>query len=233
MAELSGSAVTCDAARELVSARLDGELASFAAIERDAAEVADHLQACPDCARFADRSAALVRRTRIATAWPVPDLTDRVLAAVAEAGGSSPRPEPRRVRDLRLVVALAGFVQLALAVPALLGMVGTDLHLGREVGALQLALGVGLILAARQPHRATGVLPIAAVVAAATLVTAVVDAAAGVASLAGELVHLAELIGVVALWALARRYRASGTPSGAPTPPDTVDASVDRVVGAR
>jgi predicted anti-sigma-YlaC factor YlaD len=230
VADPSGAAVTCDVVRELVSARFDGEVASFGAFEPDATAVADHLEGCPDCARFADRSLALVRRTRMAEAWIVPDLTDQVLAAVTEAGGSSACPEPRRVRDLRLVVALAGLAQLALAVPALLGLVGTDVHLGREVGALQLALGVGLILAARQPHRATGVLPIAAVVAAATLVTAVIDAAAGVASLTGELVHLAELVGVMALWALARQYRRTGVGREVADRPEPADPSSDRVV---
>jgi predicted anti-sigma-YlaC factor YlaD len=79
------------------------------------------------------------------------------------------------------------------------------LHLGRDLGALELALGIGFLVAAYQPHRAAGVLPIAAVAAGVVVVAVAIDLIAGRTSLLAELTHLSELVGVVALWALTRR----------------------------
>ena len=192
----------CTAIREAVSAELDGEVAPVGR-----AEVARHLQGCAACERFVDDLAALARRTRVGAADQVPDLTASIMAQVA-----TPPPSPsssvrsaRRRRDVRALVALAGVAQLILALPMLLGLLGPDLHLGRDLGAAQVAIGVGLVFAAVQPRRSVGLLPVVAVVAAASVVAATIDVATGAASLAAELTHLAELVGVAALWALSRQ----------------------------
>ena len=189
----------CADAREAVSARHDGEPSPI-----DIEVVDQHLDGCEACARYAGQLGVVSRRARVAAAESVPDLTEPILARVAAA-----QPAGRRVRELRWLVGLAGLVQVAVAVPALLGTIGVDQHLGRDLGALQLALAVGFLLAAWQPARAIGVLPVAAVVAVVAVVTAGIDVAAGAATLTAELTHLSEVVGVLALWALRRRTPAS------------------------
>jgi predicted anti-sigma-YlaC factor YlaD len=186
----------CGDVREAISAALDGEEAPLAA-----ARVRDHLDGCAACTRYADAVPSIARSTRVGEARQVPDLTAPILVAVTEQGVLDGR---RRVQHLRLLVALAGLVQLALAVPTLAGVTVAPLHLGRDLGSLQLALAVGLLVAAWQPRRAAGVLPIATVVAGAAIVTGVVDVVTGVATVVAELTHLAEVVGVLALWLLTR-----------------------------
>lgn len=190
-------ASTCAVIREAMSSAADGEDTPL-----PESEVARHVADCPGCARYADALPGVIRRTRVGTAAPVPDLTASVLVALAEDRAHRAGP---RVTELRWLVGLAGLVQLALALPALFGTVGPDLHVLRELGALQLALAIGFLVAAWQPSRAAGVLPIAAVVAVAAVGIAVLDVATGLATVTGELVHLAEVVGVVALWLLQRQ----------------------------
>ncbi|MEX0834758.1 MAG: hypothetical protein WD010_01605, partial [Nitriliruptor sp.] len=111
----------------------------------------------------------------------------------------------RRTRHLQVLVGLAGVVQLVLAVPVLVGLVGPAIHLGRDLGAFELALGAGLLLAAWEPRRAAGVLPIAAVAAVVATLAGAMDLVAGRATILSELTHVTELVGVAALWALTRR----------------------------
>lgn len=192
----------CTAIREAVSAELDGEVSPVGR-----AEVARHLQGCVACERFVEDLAALARRTRVGAADQVPDLTASIVARVTTAptSTSSVARSARQLRDLRALVALAGVAQLVVALPMLLGLLGPDLHLGRDLGAAQVAIGVGLMFAAVQPRRSAGLLPVVAVVAAATVVAATIDVVTGAASFAAELTHLAELVGVAALWALSRQ----------------------------
>jgi predicted anti-sigma-YlaC factor YlaD len=201
---MSPVSATCAAAREAVSARLDGEASTLGA---DA--LRHHLAACVDCRGFEVAAVSLDRRTRVREVERVPDLSASIVAAVAsgEAGAD------RRARDLRVVVALAGVAQLAVGAALLLGLLDAVGHLGRDLGAFEVALGVGFLYAAWQPHRAAGVLPMAAVVAGTVLVASTLDLLAGRATLLMELPHLAELVGVAALWALRRRLPANA-PAG-------------------
>jgi hypothetical protein len=67
-----------------LSAAVDGELAAERAESLDA-----HLAACPVCADFRDRLAALRQRLRFEPVGTVPDLAPRVLAAI-RTGGAAP-----------------------------------------------------------------------------------------------------------------------------------------------
>lgn len=203
----------CSAVRDAVSARFDGEDAPLAG-----AEVERHLTGCGSCAAFESGLAPLARRTRVVAAAPVPDVTAQVLAAVEADRLHAP---DRRRRELRLLVGLAGLVQVVLAVASLGAVEGASAHLVHELAALQLALGLGFLLAALQPRRAPGVLPIAVVVVAATLVAAVVDVVLGRVTLVGELTHLAEVVGVAALWLLSRQ-RTRAAAGGARVPVGSV-----------
>lgn len=204
------NAITCRQVRDALSADLDGE-----AVGLDAEAVHHHLGTCATCQRFATALPDVARRTRLAAATPVPVLTGPIVAAAA----TPPGRRSRRVRDLRVLVALAGVAQLVLALPLLVGVIGPDLHLGRDLGALQVALGVGLLFAAYQPRRAAGVLPIAAVVAAVTVIAATVDVATGAVSLTAELTHLSEIVGVLALWRLTRHLSRPSHGPAAPASP--------------
>ncbi len=191
--------VSCANVRIAVSARLDGEEPGVAA-----ELLRDHLDVCSGCAQLAADVDRLHRGARLVPAPRVPDLTGQVLTAVDAVG----RRTARRRRELRSLVALAGVVQLLVGLGALLGVagvaVGPALHAGRDLGALQVALAVGLLAAAWHPWRAAGLLPAVTALVAVTVTTAGVDVANGVVSLTGELVHLGEAVGVVALWALRR-----------------------------
>lgn len=195
---------SCASVAEAISARTDGESPPLSSLE-----VSRHLTGCAACRRFESAAIEVADHTRPLLTTATPDLAPTILAALHEDRRSRDR---RRTLELRWVVALAGVVQLALAVPGLVGAAGTELHVGRDLGGLQLALGVGLVLSAWQPHRSAGVLPIAAVVAVVAVTAAAIDVAAGAAGAGAELAHLAEVVGVLALWALRRRV-----PSGSPS----------------
>ena len=195
--------VTCAVVRESVSADLDGEVAPLGR-----PEVSRHLRDCDACDGFATAARGASGRARVTAAQDVPDLTATIMTRLANERGSVPAGWVGR---LRVVVAMAGIAQMLLAVPLVGGMIGADPHLGRDLAALQVALGVGLILAAIQPHRAAGVLPVLAVVAATTVVLAGIDVVGGVTTWTAELVHVSELIGVLALWALTRALPAAAT----------------------
>lgn len=197
---------TCEAVIEAISALLDGEPPPV-----ELSLVRAHVAVCASCAGFEAAASEIHRRTRVAVAGPVPDLA----AAIVAAAPGAPAPD-RRLRDLRVLVGLAGVAQVVIGTVLLAGGIGPGSHVAMDLAALELALGAGLIVAALQPHRAAGVLPVVAVVAAVAVITAVVDVALGGATLLGEATHLTEIVGVVALLALTRRLPADSAPRARP-----------------
>jgi predicted anti-sigma-YlaC factor YlaD len=188
---------TCEPYRDALSALADGEVAP---VGRDA--LRGHLEACDRCTAFAAATDDLARRVRVAPAEPVPDLTASILAAVETPDVARERS---RFAQLRGLLAVVGVLQLVLAVPALLASGDLATHVTRESGIFEVALGVGFLLAARRPQRASGLLPVAAMVAALVTVTSLGDVLAGSTSLVRETVHLLQLVGTGLLWALDRR----------------------------
>jgi predicted anti-sigma-YlaC factor YlaD len=195
----------CDQSRDLVSARLDGE-----ATDEELGALDRHLASCPACRDFASATGRLDRATRLTPADPVPDLTAAVMAA-------APPPDLRAQREVaRWSLAVVATAQLVLALPALIAGSGSDapVHATRELGSWSVALAVGLLVAAWQPSRARGMLPLGAVLVGVLAVGAVVDVVGGRAGSGGEAVHLLELAGVALLWLLARRDEAlTGRPA--------------------
>ncbi|MEY2465024.1 MAG: hypothetical protein QOH64_3162, partial [Acidimicrobiaceae bacterium] len=187
----------CEECREAVSARLDGE-----ASELDAAAADAHLVGCAECRAFEGSATALHRSLRVRPAEPVPDLTAAILAKVPAAAG---RAAPVREWPRYALFAVA-LTQLLLALPALLlgDDGGTTAHVARELGSWDVALGIGLLVAAWQPRRAAGLLPFAAALAAALAVTAAFDVAGGRVPIAGEAHHVLDVAGLAVLWVLAR-----------------------------
>ena len=189
--------MTCDQIREAISARLDGEDPGVPGADVDA-----HLATCAGCRAFADGAGALHRSVRLAPAPEVPDLTPKVLAAI----GSEPEGAGNAGRTfvLRLVLAVLGLVQVAVAVPALFGEDGgLAVHSARHLGSFSLALAVGFLFAAWRPTRVAGLLPVAVALVACLIGTSVLDVVDGRAAALSEASHVTEIAGLVAVWLLA------------------------------
>lgn len=198
----------CESCREVLSAALDNE-ADPVRLQR----AEGHLEDCAGCRAFREHIQELHRRVRIAPAEDVPDLTTPILSAVDAEGPT----EPERVRlgSARLVLAVVGALQLAFAVPVLLGVtVAGSPHLARELGAFGVALALGLLVAAWQPDRAWGLLPMVGSLGAVLFGGAVVDLLTGRVGLVAESSHLLQLAGVAVLWLVARDV--SGAAVGSP-----------------
>ena len=203
------SSVSCDRWQEALSARADGEEPGVDERLLDA-----HVARCATCAAFA----AAIDRTRgratLHDAGQVPDLSRRIVKAnaILDRAGTW-----GIVRALLLVVAAE---ILVLSAPALvLGDGDSNAHDARHLGAFSVAYAVALIVAAVRPARARTVLPVAAVLAGALLVTAIGDIAAGTIPLVSETTHIPELISVVLVWLLATPSRRGGHAAAAPTTP--------------
>ena len=180
-----------------------------------------HLAHCVSCSAFAAAIDGSRRRLLVQPAPVMPDLSRRVAktnAMLDRAAGWSV------VRALLLVVVAEIIV---LSVPALLrGGSDNDAHDARHLSAFSLAYAVALLVVVLRPARARAMLPVAAVLAGALLVTAVVDLFAGTVPLVNEALHVPELLSVVLVWLLAvpaprRPILLRGTaPSGLRAVPD-------------
>jgi len=191
--------VDCDAFRDLLSARLDGQCT-----DAEAAALAAHLTGCAGCRGFEAQLVIVHRAVRIRAAEAVPDLSVAILARAHP-------PSPGRFEWVRWGLLTVALTELALALPGLvLGEdTGATVHVARHLGSLSIALAVGMAYAAWRPERAQGLVPVAAALAACTLVTTVLDVADGRAGALGESHHVLELVALVLLWRLA----------GSPWPP--------------
>ena len=186
--------VACEQWREAISALADGEDPGI-----DERLVAAHLARCSECREFQ----ALVEQgrtpLRIASARPMPDLSGRIvkLNALLDRSGRW-----RVVRGLLAVVALE---ILVLSVPALIWgqEAATSQHAARHLGAFTAAYAAALLVVAIRPARARTVLPVAATLAAALVITAAVDVVEGRVPLWGEALHVPEVLSVVLVWLLA------------------------------
>ena len=183
----------CDAVRDVLSARLDGE-----ALADETAAADRHLTTCADCRTFAQRLATLDRSIRVRSAEPVPDLTDRVMARARPA-------RLGRAHWMRPALAWVAVVMFVQSVPALVlgDASGANAHTARHLGAFGAALAIGFAYAAWRPHRAFGLLPFTGALVATTVVSAVTDSANGGARPLAEGAHIAELAGLVLLWMVA------------------------------
>jgi predicted anti-sigma-YlaC factor YlaD len=197
----------CDTIREAISARLDGEAPG---IEDDAID--HHLGGCRACTAWADELTTLHRMVRVREAETVPDLTAAILGRTP-APVRTPTPRPSALADVvspaRWALFVVALTQLVLAAPALLlgEDTGATVHVARELGSFDVALAVGLLVAAWQPARAWGLLPVVAALALVMGGTAVLDVARGTASSVGEVHHVLDLAGVALLWWVARDAR--------------------------
>jgi copper(I)-binding protein len=114
-------ALDCVAAREAVSARLDGEL-----VPSEEPALVAHLEHCAGCRSFAAGADALHRTTRVRPAEPVPDHTDAVREAWERQrsglGGTLSTAE--RPTRRRLGARVGAGVLVAAAIVLLAGVAG-------------------------------------------------------------------------------------------------------------
>ncbi len=185
--------MSCEPWQLAISAQIDGE---DPGIEPRLIEA--HLDGCPECRRFQAVSEMGRRSARIQPAEEMPDISkqmSRMNSAIDRAASLS---------IPRVLLALVAADVFFFAIRNLLGDDGESAaHTGRHLGAFSFAYAVGLVVVVVRPARARTMLPVAAVLAGALLVTAVVDLLNGSVPLIGETSHLPELLSVALIWMLA------------------------------
>lgn len=190
--------VTCATCREALSAQLDGE--------QPPVEAALHVARCAECAAWARDVPSVLRPLRMRPADEVPDLTERILAAII---GSVPRP------SLALTLGRAALMAVAVAqaVIGVLDLVGAQAgihagpHAAAESAAWNLAIAIAFATAALRPRVAYAVLPMVASLVAVLAYASVRDLAAGQVTAGRVLAHVIVLAGLVLVALLAWRMR--------------------------
>lgn len=183
--------MSCEQWREAVSATVDGEDPGIDPRLLDA-----HLARCADCRNFQAMSEASRRRALVQPATAMPDMSRRVtkLAAIADRAA--------RWSVARILLAIVALEIVAFSLPALIlgDEANTATHSARHLGAFTAAYGAGLLVVVVRPARARTMLPVAAVLAGALVISAVIDLFNGDIPLVGETQHLPELLSVVLVW---------------------------------
>jgi predicted anti-sigma-YlaC factor YlaD len=105
----------------------------------------------------------------------------------------------------RIGLVMVAVTQLLLWVPVLLfgHDRGAPVHVAHEMGAFDVAVAIGFLVAARRPGRAMGMLSLVGVAAGLLVVTAAVDLVAARTDVSDEAPHLLVVAGWLLLWRLA------------------------------
>lgn len=164
-----------------------------------------HLAGCRECRQHESRLLAFTRATRVRPAEPVPDLSAAILARAPGASRAPGRGSLHGRVAAQYALVVVALTQLVLALPELLPAAGAanPIHLEHHLGAWDVAMAIGLLVAAWQPERARGLLPMALALGGTLLITAVADVAGGNTLALSEAPHALELAGVSLLWLLA------------------------------
>lgn len=187
----------CTETRVALSALIDGEDPGVPADQARA-----HLAGCPSCQAWRESAEDVTRAVRVQSVQ-VPDLTERVLAAVA---ADRPTPDGRR-QVLRLALAGSALAQLLLGLPLLFAGSGEAVHVSREMASFDVALAVGYLFAAWRPVRAAALVPVAVALSLCLLMTSALDVVNDGAIVAHEIGHLLAVFQAGLLWALGRHGR--------------------------
>jgi predicted anti-sigma-YlaC factor YlaD len=193
---------SCEPVRESLSALMDRE---WPTLTKD--EVMGHLAGCPDCRRWQDRAVRATRVARTTVPGPPPRLNETLVAALAGRRWS------RWTLPVRILLGLVGWGIAAYAVPALVYGLDAEAppHVAHEMGSLNVAMGLALVLVAFRPKHAGAVTPLFAVVVGLLLFTAGDDLFSGHTTPLREAPHALVAVGLVLLVALNRLGRASST----------------------
>lgn len=185
--------MTCNFSRELISARIDGEIG-----QADEAHLDAHLQDCAACGVYQQDAFALRRSLRMRAVEPL------------SASTPDPGQQVGLVDSLRGVAALRGALFVIGATLVLLNVqaiVATDgtvtAHLNRHDGVFGTALGIGMLVVAARPQRAIGLVPLTSAIAVLMIIVATADLLTGNANLLAEAIHVVEFAGLLCLWFLS------------------------------
>lgn len=196
--------MNCAAAREALSALLDGE-----APGSDPAAARAHAEGCADCARWYDRAEQLGRQVRVAPVdEPGPDVTEAVMARVE-------LPQRGRWRGpLRIALLAAAVAQLVIGLVAAFGPVGmhgmhgmdvsVPSHVNHEEAAFNLAFGVGLLVVGINTRAARHQVPVLASLVGVLAVGSAFDLAHGIVDGQRLVTHVPLVVGLVLAAALRR-----------------------------
>ena len=196
----------CENYRLGISARLDGEDVGV-----DDASLAWHLANCAGCRGFESEAITLTRAVRVAATETPPDLAPMIMASINEERAAEvARFDPKALRAGLITLAV---VQMLLAVPVLLfgRDAGAPIHIAREIGSFDFALAVGFFFVGWRPARAYGMLPLVAAVVGCLAITTSVDVVRGTATLLNESAHLLDVMGLAAVWEMARSSGYAGS----------------------
>jgi len=183
---------TCHPFRELISARMDGEIEPSSESNLDA-----HVAICTSCRLYQDDAFALRRslRMRAVTSETSPEQS---------TGGVDLVGSLRAVTALRWALFVIGGTLVLLNFGPILSVDGTSAaHLNRHDGVFGMALGIGMLAVAAKPHRAMGLLPLTSAVAVLMGIVAAVDLVAGNANLLAESIHVVQFAGLICLWMIS------------------------------
>lgn len=152
----------------------------------------------------------LHRLLRVAPASVEPDRTDAILRVIDRRPARAPRAD--RVTRWRLLTVLVALVQIAAAVPLLLGQ-GDEMHghFARHMGVFAIALAVGLLMAAYRPDRARALLPMLVALVVGLVWSCLDDLIHGQPVPDSIIAHGVDVIGLVAVWQLAHLTDAVGS----------------------
>lgn len=189
----TGGPLSCESARELISAEVDDALLGH---ELETLDL--HVEGCGACATYRADVVSLARSMRVRAVEFDPHFVDAVVR----------HTKPARLGRggwLRPALAWCGIVVAGQSVaPLVFGELdGTPTHVARHVGASTLALAFGLLFVAWRPHRAAGLLPFVGALFGSMFAGAMFDVIGGDRSPVSELAHVVELIGMVLLWMVA------------------------------
>ena len=182
--------VTCEKARDFISARIDGEL------DADSGAVLDaHSRTCSSCTAYEDGAFALRRSLRMRAVEPDSATTEPAVDLVGSMTG---------VSILRWALFVIGGTLVVLNFPSIVSPdAGTAAHLSRHDGVFGTALGIGMLAVAAKPHRAIGLVPLTSAIALLMAIAGVADLVNGQANLLAEAVHVVEFGGLLCLWVIS------------------------------
>ena len=199
----------CVIVQEELSAELDAELPSG----RSHAVVA-HLLICTNCQGWLANVSSMHRAQRVSAAEPVPDLSQRVMAAlVAEQARKAAVSRPSLVPTARIALVIVAAVAALAVIPELAHRndFTATAHGARELGTFELALAVGFAVAAWRPAQAKLVAMLGVLVSTGLVLTGALDVMAGRTALGIEVHHALEVMGTVLACVIAR-FTPSVTP---------------------
>jgi predicted anti-sigma-YlaC factor YlaD len=207
----------CAQIRVALSATHDGEEPGV-----DREEVAAHLVGCDECQAWRSAAQGVTQVVMAGAPAQAPDLTARVLAAVAADPAATaartvvtPKPSFAHPGVLRWALGISAVVQLLLALPSMLvdpTSGNTALHAGREMASFDVAVAIGFLFVAARPAWARALVPVAVALAGCLLLTSTMDVSDGAAQFGHELNHLLAGVQAVLLWGLARANRTMNGP---------------------